>query len=277
MNGYPNYTKYHTYTNLGTYRVTFTLTSGEYKFGDSRFSANNNRITQVISYGNQYLTAFNITKANMISKLPKNYPFRNGEFKLSNDEYTGTLNVDGLFSQSSLMGEISNCSFTRLEGDMFKGNDSIDDCYSSCIKNNTNLEQIDNIYLPNYVAVQPITQDCDSLHTIKSVTIPTKHGTTDMGLLLFGGNHYAIREMTITNLGDYSRYTIIKLDKLMNWGVNSTKVPKAKESLVASLITNTPDKSAEAKSLSIYLSANTKAALTDTEKAQITSKGYTIA
>lgn len=99
-----------------------------------------------------------------------------------------------------------------------------------------------------------------------------------MGLVLFGaGSSSALREMTITNIGDYKSSTIVKFDRLTNWGVNSATVPKAKQSLVDSLITNATDKSGEAEALSIYLSTNTKNALTSEEKAQITSKGYTIA
>ena len=276
MNGYPNYTKYHLYSNLGTYRVTFTLTSGEYNFCDNRYSSNDNRITKVISYGNQYITKFLFYKANKVSSLPKNYPFKDGVFKLCNDEYDGVVNFDGLFANTTLMGEISNCSFTRIEGDMFKGNDSIEDSYNECIKDNPNLEYIECINLPNYISISNITSGCPKLHTIKRVAIPTNHGSFDMGLILFGVSASSLREMTITNLSDYSRYTVIKFDKLTNWGVNSATVPKAKQSLVDSLITNTTDKSGEDTALSIYLSTNTKNALTSAEKAQITSKGYTI-
>lgn len=278
MNSYPNYTKYHTYTNLGDYRVTFTLTSGEYNICDNRYSSNTNRITRVISYGNQYLTKFLFYNANKVNSLPKNYPFKDGAFKLSNDEYEGVVNFDGLFANTTKMGEISNCSFTRIEGDMFKGNDAIEYAYNECIVDCPNLEYIENIYLPNYISATPITDGCSKLHTINTVTMPLNHGSFDMGLILFGqSGGSSLRKMTITNLSDYTQYTVIKFDQLTNWGVNSTTVPKAKQSLVDSLITNTTDKSGEAKALSIYLSTNTKNALTSEEKAQITAKGYTIA
>ena len=278
MNGYPNYTKYHLYTKLGTYRVTFTLTSGEYSFSDHRYSNNTNRITKVISYGNQYLTKFLFYDANNISALPKNYPFKDGAFKLSNDEYNGVVNFDGLFANSTLVGEISNCNFTRIEGDMFKGNDAIEGIYNDGIKDNPNLEYIESLYVPNLNSASAIMSGNSSLHTVKTVTMPTNHQSFDMGLVMFGaGTSSALREMTITNIGDYKSSTIVRFDKLTNWGVNSTKVPKAKQSLVDSLITNATDKSGEAKALSIYLSTNTKNALTSAEKAQITAKGYTIA
>lgn len=278
MNGYPNYTKYHIYSKLGTYTVKFSLISGEYNINDNRFSDNNNRITKIISYGNQLITKFLMNKTNKINSLPKNYPFKDGVFKLAKDEYDGVVNFDGLFAASTLVGEISNSNITRIEGDMFKDNDAIVGVYGSGIKDNSNLEYIESLYLPNVLSASAIMSGNSSLHTVKKVAIPTNHSSFDMGLVIFGaGNSPALREMTVTNIGDYKSSTIIKFDKLTNWGVDSTKVPNAKQSLVDSLITNTPDKSAESKALSIYLSANTKAALTDEEKAQITSKGYTIA
>jgi hypothetical protein len=85
-----------------------------------------------------------------------------------------------------------------------------------------------------------------------------------------------IRELTILNIGDFTRFNIMDFRQLNYWGINNTTYKNAKKSLVDTLITNAKDKSGESKSLSIYLSTNTKNALTSAEKAQITSKGYTI-
>lgn len=217
-------------------------------------------------------------KANKINSLPKNYPFKDGAFKLAKDEYDGVVNFDGLFAATTLVGEISNSNITRIEGDMFKNNDAIVGIYGNGIKDNSNLEYIESLYVPNVLSASAIMNGNSSLHTVKKVAIPTNHSSFDMGLVLFGtGYSAALREMTITNIGDYQSSTIIKFDKLTNWGVNSTKVPNARQSLVNSLIINASDKSDESEALKIYLSTNTKAALTDEEKAQITSKGYTIA
>lgn len=277
LSSYPNSTKYHTYSKLGTYRVTFTLTSGGYRIYDNALGTSTNRILRIISFGNQYNTKFALYKANKVDSLPKDYPFKDGVFKLSNDEFDGVVNFAGLFSNTTLLGDIVNCSFTRIEGDMFKGNDKIEGLYSNGITDNPNLEYIESLYIPNLQSAYSIASGNNKLHTIKKVAIPTNPSTFDMGLLLFGsGSNSTLREMTITNLSDYTAYSIIQFDKLSNWGVNSTTVPKAKQSLVDSLITNTRDKSGESKALSIYLSTNTKNALTSAEKAQITSKGYTI-
>ena len=61
-----------------------------------------------------------------------------------------------------------------------------------------------------------------------------------------------------------------------NWGVNGGGITDAKDSLIASLITYSADRSG-GTACTLTLSTNTKNALTDDEKAQITAKGYTIA
>lgn len=269
-----NSAKYHYYQKGGTYTVTFTLTSGEYVFTDSICTTNSYcKITKVNSLGEQYHTSFKIQKANSISVLPKNYPFKDNTFILENDDYDGAINVSGLFSKVGTLGDIRNCNFTRLEGDMFKGNDTITDVYSKGIYNCPNLEYIENLNLPNYTSVNKVVDSCSSLITVNKVTIPLNHGSFAIGLVLFGNSQSSIRKMTITNLSDYEAYDIIKLSDLTNWGVNSTAIPDAKKSLIDSLITNTTIRS---KTLSLYLSDNTKAALTSSEKAQITNKGFTI-
>lgn len=78
--------------------------------------------------------------------------------------------------------------------------------------------------------------------------------------------------MEIINISN-NKNTYLYFNGLTNWGVDSDEAPNARQSLVKSLLTNTTEKS---NAVRIYLSTNTKAALTDEEIAQITSKGYTI-
>ena len=277
MDGYPNYTKSHFYQNKGVYRVVVTLVSGEYVIDDSRHTTQDTKwLTKIISFGEQLNTSVEIVKVNKITSFPKGYPFKNGSFKLSNNILEGAVNFDGLFSNTDTLGEISSCKFTRIEGDMFKGNDKILGMNSYAIRNNSNLEYIENLYLPNFNSAQPIITGCSRINTLKSVTIPTNHQSFDMGRILLGGYGYNLREMTITNLGDYASYDIIQFDELEKWGVDSEKCPNARQSLVDSLLTNAKDRSDRAKALSVYLSDASKEVLSDEEIAEITSKGYTI-
>ena len=66
-----------------------------------------------------------------------------------------------------------------------------------------------------------------------------------------------------------SKVTDISFSDCTNW---------TNDTVVASLVTNSYDRAtAGLSTLALYLSANTKAALTDEQKAAITAKGYTIA
>ena len=97
---------------------------------------------------------------------------------------------------------------------------------------------------------------------------------------LFGySNNNTLRQITFKNLGLQKGFTKTSgFDKLQNWGVNSTEIPNARQSLIDSLITHSFDRASGGYSTcTITLSANTKAVLTTDEIAQITSKGFTIA
>ena len=87
-----------------------------------------------------------------------------------------------------------------------------------------------------------------------------------------------IRYLLIKELGTQSSCTNIPANVLSVWGVNTDEIPDAKQSLIDSLITYSFDRSAAGyPTCTIKLSTNTKALLTEDEKAQITAKGYTIA
>lgn len=88
----------------------------------------------------------------------------------------------------------------------------------------------------------------------------------------------ALREITLTDVGANSAATAYTFASMTNWGVESTDAPDARQSLIDSLITYSFDRaSAGYATLKLTLSTNTKALLTDDEKAQIEAKGFTIA
>jgi hypothetical protein len=81
----------------------------------------------------------------------------------------------------------------------------------------------------------------------------------------------------ILNLGKSSLATY-DFSGATNWGVATTDIPDAKQSLIDSLITYSYDRASNGMSTAtIKLSATTKALLTEEEIAQITNKGFTIA
>lgn len=81
----------------------------------------------------------------------------------------------------------------------------------------------------------------------------------------------------IKNLGK-STLATYPFDGATNWGVATTDIPDARQSLIDSLITYSYDRAANGlPTATIQLSATTKGLLTEEEIAQITAKGYTIA
>lgn len=87
-----------------------------------------------------------------------------------------------------------------------------------------------------------------------------------------------LRKFTIKDIGYTSNCKSVDLKYLTVWGVNNDEIPDARQSLIDSLITYSFDRlSAGYPTCTIKLSSNTKALLTDDEKAQITAKGFTIA
>ena len=87
-----------------------------------------------------------------------------------------------------------------------------------------------------------------------------------------------IRWIVFADIGKNKNQTTFDINRYSNWGVNSSEISDAKQSLIDSLITYSYDRAiAEFSTCTITLSANTKAVLTDEEIAIITSKGFTIA
>lgn len=93
------------------------------------------------------------------------------------------------------------------------------------------------------------------------------------------GNLSNLHKITFKNIGyQTAKTSLTKTNGMYNWGVNTDDIPDAKQSLIDSLITYTFDRATAGYSThTISLSANTKAVLTESEIAQITAKGYTIA
>lgn len=267
----------HTYSDSSTYIITFIPNGQSFDISDS-YSTDSLAFTKVYSFGTKYPTTVSFTKNNHFSYFQKNYPFKNDKCTIANIQQDNSINLEGLFGGMSegIDGYISG-TFTKIEGDFLGANITAHNLDEGVISNCPNLVEIDTINIPNET-VNNICAECPSIKVIKSVTYPTNPNSYSAKIVLFGNKTLpSIRELTITNLGDYKGYSLIDFRDLTYWGINSTPYNKAKKSLVDSLITNTTDKSGEAKALSIYLSTNTKNALTSAEKAQITAKGYTIA
>lgn len=260
----------HTYSKVGKYIITYTPNGTSYSISDN-YCSDSLAFTKVYSFGSKYPTTVSLTKQNHFNYFQKNYPFKNGDCTIKNIQQD-SINLDGLFGGVEEAGTVSG-TFTKIYGNIIGANVTTHDLDSGIIANCPNLVEIENLDIPNET-VNNICCVCPSIKVIKSVTYPTNANSFSVKIVLFGNKELPdIRELTITNLSDYSSYGIIDFRDLAYWGVNNTTYKKAKQSLIDSLITNTTLRD---KSLSLYLSDKTKAALTSTEKAQITNKGFTI-
>lgn len=262
----------HTYSDAGKYIITFIPNGADYSIRDSD-SSDSSAFTKVYSFGTKYPATVNITKSNHFNYFPKNYPFKDDKCTIQNIQQD-SINLDGLFGGVSegVDGSISGI-FSKIQGDFLGSNIQSHNLDAGIISNCPNLTEIENLNIPNET-VNNICCQCPKIGVIKSVTYPTNANSYKVDIVLFGNKVTPdIRELTIKNLSDFSNYTIIDFRTLTNWGVNNTTYKKAKQSLIDSLITNTTLRD---KTLSLYLSDKTKAALTSSEKAQITNKGFTI-
>lgn len=262
----------HTYQTDGKYIVVFTPSTKHYEISDSDWTKNyTNPITKFLSYGDTEGVMIGFYYPNYISYLAPNSSFESCYISQSN--HAGTVNLDSLFSKGTKAGSFQYNKASRIEGDMFRGNNI--KSVGSVLFHNENLKYIESLNIATATSASNIIGQSPVV-IIETVAMPTT--LSNMAKIL--DSNYSsdssligeLREMEITNISSNTN-TYIYFDGLTNWGVNSDEAPNARMSLVKSLLDNTTDKSSAVR---LYRSTNSKDALTDEEIAQITSKGYTI-
>ena len=122
-------------------------------------------------------------------------------------------------------------------------------------------------------------QGCTSLTTIEGISFKSFSASTMSQYYLCGFSfNYSIRKAVFKDIGYQSTAVQFNTSSINNWGVNTSEIPDARQSVIDSLITYSFDRAtAGYPTCTITLSSNTKALLTEDEKAQITAKGFTIA
>ena len=120
---------------------------------------------------------------------------------------------------------------------------------------------------------------CTSLTTIEGISFQSYSASTMSSSYLVGyGTNNSIRKAVFKDIGYQSNAKQFNTENIANWGINTSEIADARQSLIDSLITYSFDRaSAGYPTCTIKLSSNTKALLTEDEKAQITAKGLTIA
>ena len=140
----------------------------------------------------------------------------------------------------------------------------------------TSIPEMDTSNVTNF---KSLFKNCDKLTTIECISFKSFKESTMNGDYMFGWNsNSSIRKAVFKDIGYQSIAVQFNASYIANWGVNSDEIPDARQSLIDSLITYSFDRAtAGYPTCEIKLSSNTKALLTEDEKAQITAKGFTIA
>ena len=126
---------------------------------------------------------------------------------------------------------------------------------------------------------QEMFNRCTSLTTIEGISFKSFSASTMNHQYITGSvSNSSIRKAVFKDIGYQSTAVQFNTSYITNWGVNSDEIPDARQSLIDSLITYSFDRAtAGYDTCTITLSDNTKALLTEDEKAQIIAKGFTIA
>ena len=144
-------------------------------------------------------------------------------------------------------------------------------CYSL-----TTVPELDTSNVTNF---SYMFAGCTSLTTIEGISFKSFSDSTMDNDYVFGwSTNYSIRKAVLKDIGYQSTAVQFNTEFIENWGVNTSEIPDARQSLIDSLITYSFDRaSAGYPTCEITLSSTTKALLTSDEIAQITAKGFTIA
>ena len=121
--------------------------------------------------------------------------------------------------------------------------------------------------------------DCNSLTTIEGISFKSFTASKmDKYYLIGYGKNSSLIKAVFKDIGYQSDAVQFNTSYIENWGVNTSEIPDARQSLIDSLITYSFDRaSAGYPTCTITLSTNTKALLTSDEISQINAKGFTIA
>ena len=184
--------------------------------------------------------------------------------------YFNTSNVTDMTSM------FYNCSSLTTVPEMDTSNvTNMSDMFSFC----NSLTSVPSFNTSNVTNFNSLFNYCDKLTTIEGISFKSFKESTMNGDYMFGWNsNSSIRKAVFKDIGYQSTAVQFNASYIANWGVNSDEIPDARQSLIDSLITYSFDRAtAGYPTCEITLSTNTKALLTEDEKAQIAAKGFTIA
>ena len=144
--------------------------------------------------------------------------------------------------------------------------------------NCSRLTTVPEMDTSNVTTMENMFNYCTRLTTIEGISFKSfSSSTMDQYYLVGFRTNSSIRKAVFKDIGYQSTAVQFNTSYIENWGVNTSEIQDARQSLIYSLITYSFDRlSAGYPTCTITLSYNTKALLTEDEKAQITAKGFTI-
>lgn len=146
-------------------------------------------------------------------------------------------------------------------------------------RNCTNLTTIPELDTSKVTNFDSMFYNCSSLKTIEGISFKSFADSTMASYYIFGifANN-SLRKAVFKDIGYQPTAVQFDVSNIPNWGVNTSEIPDARQSLIDSLITYSFDRaSAGYPTCTITLSSKTKALLTEDEIAHITAKGFTLA
>ena len=169
-----------------------------------------------------------------------------------------------------------NCSgFTTVPDFDTSNVTNMDNMLSYC-SSITTVPELDTRNVTNF---NNIIASCYKLTTIEGISFKSFRDSTMSEDYLIGWiSNTSIRKAVFKDIGYQSTAKQFNTESIKNWGVNTSEITDARQSLIDSLITYSFDRAAAGyPTCTITLSSTTKALLTSDEIAQITAKGFTIA
>lgn len=188
------------------------------------------------------------------------------------EEIKGNLD----FSECSRLAYLFYCCYNLKElpdlsnlGELSNVYYAFANCYS--------IKEIPYLNTQNSLEINNCINSCEGLERFNGLSAKSVAASIEIASR-WGNNLTKLRYALVKDLGTNSLCTTSYFQLFTNWGVNTTEISDARQSLIDTLITYSYDRAAAGYSThTINLHKNTKALLTDEEIAQITAKGFTIA
>lgn len=212
----------------------------------------------------QTVPTFNTIKVNSMQNMFSNC------FSLTSVPAFNTSNVTNMvnmFFYCSSLTSVPAFNTSRVT--------SMDSMFSSC----SILTKVLEMNTSNVNSFKNMFYGCSSLTTIEGISFKSFTASTmDKNYIVGYSKNDSIRKAVFKDIGYQSAAVQFNTERIENWGVNTSEILDARQSLIDSLITYSFDRAtAGYPTCTITLASNTKALLTSDEISQINAKGFTIA